>query len=177
MAIISNGLVVPSTPSVDVSSLKGKGLDSPELTELLVRLYQQIGAISIASNQKDIGLYILNQGYNGQQWFPNPAAYNTSGLRSVIRVTINFGALPDAGTKFVAHGITVTSTTTFTRIYATASDTTGETYIPIPFVSVSGTISAGNTEISVDNTNVYITTTGNGSNYNVCYVILEYIAT
>lgn len=180
MAIPQNGIFLPTTVAVDVSSLKGKSLDSDEFKQLIVKLYQNLNNISIITNYKDSGIYDLALAFNNQSWFPNPTASASADTpapyRDGSRVTINFGALPNAGTKFVAHGIAVTATTTFTRIYATATDTTGLTAIPIPFVSVSGSIPAGNTEIYVDNTNVYITTTGNGSNYNVCYVVIEYIS-
>jgi hypothetical protein len=85
------------------------------------------------------------------------------------------GALLDDDTLSVAHGIPITSTYSFTRIYGAATDQTG-TYIPLPFVSVSGTIIAGNIELYADETFVYVTTTGNGTNFTICYVVLEYIA-
>jgi hypothetical protein len=87
-------------------------------------------------------------------------------------MTVNFGALPNTATKSVAHGITITTATTFTRIYATASDTSGSTYIPIPFSSPT---LVSNIQITVDATNVNITTGSNRSNFNICYVVLEYI--
>lgn len=86
-------------------------------------------------------------------------------------MTINFGTLPNTGTKSVAHNIPITVGVTFTRIYATASDTAGSLYIPIPFVETTG----NEIQIDVDATNVNITTTSDRTNFTICYVVLEYI--
>ena len=62
--------------------------------------------------------------------------------------------------------------TTFTRVYATASDTTGFNYIPVPYASSTA---ANNIELNVNGTNVNIITGSNRSNFNICYVVLEYL--
>lgn len=171
------GLFVGTNNIWDVSELYEIDVTSPEFKELLVRLYQNINNISLALNLKDSGYYNnIGTFVNGQLWFPNPA-YNSSTLikptfRQVFRVVINFGTLPNIGTKSVAHNITINTSYTFTRIYATASDTTGLTYIPIPFASP---VLVENIKLDVDANNVNITTGSNRTNYNVCYVILEYI--
>jgi len=151
----------------------------PELKEILVRMYQNLNVMSNVLNVKDTGQY--NNSFatvNGQLWFPNPA--NTSktlanaAQRPVFRTVINFGPLPNAGAKSVAHNITCTSTTTFTRIYATASDTTGFNYIPIPYTS--NVAATAQVSITVNATQVTINTGSvNRSNFNICYVVLEYI--
>ncbi len=142
----------------------------PKLQELLVRLYQNLNNMSLSVNTRDAGFYDnANEFVNGQVWFPNPA--NTSltssnpAQRQVYRLVINFGALPNTGVKTVPHNILINTGYTFTRIYATASDTTGLTYIPIPYASPT---LANNIELSVSATNVIITTGSNRSNYNVC---------
>jgi len=174
------GSFVPTNFVWDIQQLQQIDVTSPEFKELLVRLYQNINLIALGLNIKDTGLYaISNEVVNGQLWFPNPANTSstaaTPALRQVFRKLVNFGALPDTATKSVPHGITCKTTTggtTFTRIYATASDTTNRVYIPIPYASPT---LANNIEINVDATNVNITTGSNRSAFNVCYVILEYI--
>jgi hypothetical protein len=116
---------------------------------------------------------------NGQSWFPNPNL-NTPALTNVVSLdnrqgitTVLFtGPLPNTGTLTVPHNITCNGATTFTEIYATASDTTGFNYIPIPYASPT---LANNIEIRADGTNVYITTGSNRSNFNVVYVVLKYL--
>jgi hypothetical protein len=169
------GSFIPTTNIWDPSIIYSSNLD-PKLQEILVRMYQNLNLMAIAINTKDTGYYVTSEFVNGQLWFPNPA-YNsstavTATFRQVWREVINFGALPNAATKSVAHKIPINTGFTFTRIYAVASDTTGLTYIPIPFVDVTGT---NPVQLDVDTTNVNITTITNLTNYNICYVVLEYI--
>jgi hypothetical protein len=170
------GSFVPTSYVWDVARLYEIDVNSEEFKELLVRLYQNINAISLALNIKDTGMYNTSQFINGQIYFPNPALNSstptTPDFRQVYRLVINFGALPNTTTKTVPHGITITDQTTFTRIYATASDTTGNTFIPIPYASLT---LVNVVEINVDATNVNITTGIDRTNYNVCYVVLEYL--
>ena len=173
---VTSGIFVPTTNVWDVSQIYEIDVTSPQFKELLVRLYQNINNISVALNLKDSGYYITESFVNSQLFFPNPI-YNSStvatpGYRQVFRIVINFGALPNAGTKSVPHNIIVNSQYTFTRIYGTASDTTGFNYIPLPYASASGT---DNIELFVDGTNVTVITTTNRSNFNVTYIVLEYI--
>ncbi len=170
------GVFVPSTYVWDVARLHEVDVTSPEFKELLVRLYQNINNISLALNVKDTGVYNVIEIVNGQIFFPNPALNSSTAqapnFRQVYRTVVNFGALPNAATKSVAHGILITPTTTFTRIYATASNLAADTYIPIPYASPTA---ANSIEISVDATNVNITDVIDYSAYTICYVILEYI--
>ncbi len=170
------GAYVPTTNVWDVTQLYSVDVNSPEFKELLVRLYQNINNISLLLNIKDTGYYPLEEFLTSQGYFPSAAMiandYTSANTRGVFRKVINFGALPNTATKSVAHGISITTTFTFTRIYATASDTTGLTYIPIPYASPTD---ASNIELSVDVTNVNITTGSNRTNYNVTYVVLEYL--
>ena len=170
------GSFVPTSYVWDVARLYEIDINSDEFKELLVRLYQNINAISLSLNIKDTGMYNTSEFVNGQIYFPNPALNSstatTPDFRQVYRVVIDFGLLPNAVAKSVPHGIVVTTMTTFTRVYATASDTTGLTFIPIPYASLT---LANVVEISVDATNVTITTGIDRTNYNVCYVVLEYL--
>ena len=172
------GAFIPTTNIWDVSEIFEVDVTSPEFKELLVRMYQNLNNMALSINNRDAGYYITQEFVNGQTYFPNPA-FNSStatypALRQVFRKVINFGALPNTAAKTVAHNITVNTGTTFTRIYANASDTTGFNYIPIPYASPT---LANNIELSVNATNVTITTGSNRSNFNICYVVLEYIKT
>jgi|SRR5579885_3473106 len=170
----SVGAFVPTTNVWDVSQLYAVEVTSPEFKELLVRLYQNINNIANVLNIKDSGYYPLSEFVNGQLYFPNPALSSASSTypacRPVWRLAVNFGALPNAATKSVAHGLTANSALTSTRVYAAASDTTGFNYIPIPYASNT----AGNSiELNVDATNVNITTGSDRTNFTVCYVVFE----
>jgi len=172
------GSFIQTTQVWDVAQLQDVDVTSPEFKELMVRLYQQINNIAVVLNTKDTGQYQLSEFVNGQLYFSDPALNSSTALspqdRQVLRKVINFGALPNAGTTAVAHGITCTVKTTFTRIYGAASDTAGKNYIPLPYASP---IAADNIELKVDATNVTIITGSNRTNFTITYIVLEYLQT
>ena len=173
-----NSALMPTTFIWDTSEIYATNFkDEVQFRELLVRLYQNLNRMQILLNGKDDGTYnIVNEQVTGQNWFMNPSyTYATSTTpvpRSPYRLVINFGALPNAATKSVAHGITMTTKTTFTKIYGAASDTTGFNYIPLPYASPT---LVNNIELNVDATNVNVITGSNRTNFNICYIILEYL--
>ena len=194
------GSYVATSNVLDIQNLdKIKSLDSPEFKIFLSRLRNIINNISISNNGKVSGYYPLFEFVTGKNFFPNPsiAAINNPPLRPAYITTINFGALPNNTTKSVAHGLTIGSTWSFTRIFGTASDSTGNSYIGIPFAdnttsstgtldlstikwedtsaSVTSTGTSDSISIEVDTTNVNITTTSDKTAYTTCYVFLEYL--
>lgn len=177
---LNTGSFVPTTNIWDVAQIYEVDVDSPEFKELLVRLYQNVNNIALSLNTKDAAYYQLSEFVNGQLYFPNPALLlqpnpaQTPTERQVYRTVVDFGALPNATTKSVAHGIsTIDATWSFTRIYGCASNQTSLTYIPIPYVSTSALNQ--NIELNADATNVNITSGIDRTSYNVTYVVLEYI--
>jgi len=172
------GFLLPTTNVWDVNEIYDVNVNSDEFKELLVRLYQNLNNMSLSINLRDAGYYDTLEFLNGQQFFPNPALNSSSttqpSYRGVYRKVINFGALPNAGTKSVAHRITCTTRTSFTRIYGASTDPVGLNYIPIPYASPTA---ANNIELKVDATNVTIITGSNRSAFTITYVILEYLQT
>lgn len=170
------GAFIPTSYIWDLGELNDIEDIDPRLRELLVRLYQNLNNMALLLNIKDSGYYTQQEFVNSQLWFQNPVLTSTSStnpsFRQVYRLVINFGALPNTATKSVAHNLRITPGYTFTRIYGAASDTTGFNYIPIPYASP---VLANNIELRVDTTNVIITTGSNRSNFNITYVILEYL--
>lgn len=173
---LNPGLFVPTTNIWDVNQIYAIENIDADLQELLVRLYQNINVISLALNLKDSGYYTIQEFLNGQVFFPNPALTATSPTtpvyRQVFRTVVNFGVLPNATTKSVAHGIAITNTYSFTRIYAAASNQSGLSFIPIPYASP---VLINNISLDVDATNVTIVTGTDRTAYTLTYVILEYI--
>lgn len=172
------GAFVPTTQVWDVARFYQVDVESREFKELLVRMYQQINLIATVLNVKESGMYPLQEFVTSMQWFEDPALNSSTAqqpeLRQVIRKVIDFGTLPNAaGTKSVPHGLTITGATRFTHIYATASDPTTPSFIPIPYAS---SILADNIELSVDAMNVNITVGKNRSTYTTTYVVLEFIS-
>lgn len=170
------GAFVPTTNIWDVSIIESVDVNSPEFKELLVRLYQNINLLSLSVNIRDAGYYSQTEFVNGQLYFPNPnlssSTPNEPIFRQVFRLTINFGALPNTATKSVAHNLAVSDAYTFTRIYGCASDTIAFNYIPLPYSSAT---LADNIELSVNATDVVVTTAADWSAYTTTYIVIEYI--
>lgn len=166
------GLFIPTTTIFDLDRLYEVEVGSEEFKELLVRLYQTVNNIALATNVKTTG-YFLNQEFvTGELYFNVNNDFNN--LRPVYCMVVNFGALPAAGTKSVAHGIPVTSTYSWVQIYATATNPGTPKGIPVPYTSA--TAIANNLEINADGTNVNITTGGTDySAYTTTLVVLKYI--
>ena len=125
-------------------------------------------------NVQEIGIYDTSELINGQVWF-NPT--DRQNARGAFRMAVDFGALPNASTKSVAHGITTTQDFIFTRFYAVATApgvTTIIRAIPIPYINT--TTPTDSVEMDITDTNVRITTTtASYVGFTKCYVILEYL--
>ncbi len=171
------GAFIPLTDIFDAQHIYGLEVGSPEFKEFLVRLRQSINDIAMVLNIKDTGYYVDQEFVNGQAFFPNPALTSLTPqvpeLRQVFRKVINFGTLPNTGTTNVAHGIDIVAAVafTFTRIYGAATDP-NTAFIPLPYASPTD---ADNIELSVDATNVIITTGSDRTGFTTTYVVLEYI--
>jgi hypothetical protein len=173
----SAGVNIPSTQVWDVTEVKDVDVTKPEFKELLVRMYQNLNQMSITINNKESSYFDTDETVKGQAFFPNPALNSstptTPEYRQSFNKVINFGALPSSTTKSVAHGISINSGYTFTRIYGSATNTTALTAIPLPYVDPASL--ANGILLSVDGTNVNIKTAANYSAYNITYIVLEYI--
>ena len=170
------GAFVPLTNIWDVQQLYSTDVNTPEFKELLVRLYQNINNIALVLNIKDSGYYSNQEFLNGQLFFPNTLQNNdpldSPDFRQVFRTTVNFGALPNAGTISIPHNIDVNNGYTLTRMYGAATNTSSTSFLPIPYASP--TLNK-NIELNADDTNVNITTAIDYSGYTTCYCILEYL--
>jgi hypothetical protein len=141
----------------------------PEPEQLRTVLTDNYKKIANIMNTKEGALYLTQELATYIQYFtPDEPFKNRNGYRKVV----NFGALPNTAAKTVAHGITFDADSTLTRLYASATDPVNLLYIPIPYAS---SVLASNIEISLDATNVIITTGSNRSAYTTCYVVIEWL--
>lgn len=170
------GAFIPTTDVYDVDVIYSLDVQSQEFKEFLVRLRQSTNNIAIAVNFRDAGYYIEQQFNCGQVFFPNKALSSSTGqtptYRSVYRTVVDFGVLPNTGLKSVPHNIpNIDGAVTFSRIYATATDTTAFVGIPIPITFVA----TGNIiDLYVDAVNANITTNFDARKFDKCVVIIEY---
>jgi hypothetical protein len=171
------GAFLPTTNVWDVNEIYSTDVSSQAFKELLVRLYQNINNIAVMVNIKESGFYNIPEFVTGSQFFPNPSltsnTMQTPTLRPVLRTLVNFGALPNAASKSIAHNIPVSANYSFTRIYGTATQP-NTAFIPLPYASVTP---GSNIELSVSPTQVTVTTAIDYSAFTICYIILEYIRT
>lgn len=99
---------------------------------------------------------------------------NPQSKNEIFRKIINTGALPNASTKIIAHGISgINNNWYFVHIYGTAMEPAGvgnrPFYIPLPNSGSSYQV-----ELMIDNTNINITTITNLSGFTKSFIILEY---
>lgn len=141
--------------------------DHPDFREILVNSQKDIAN---TVNGKEGGLYQTTELSNSQQWF---ISTDTQNFRYGYRTVVDFGVLPNTASKSVAHGITnIDANFSITRLYASASDPINFDYIPIPYASPT---LVNNIELSMDNTNVTITTGSDRTTFTICYVVIDYL--
>ncbi len=138
-------------------------------------LVEQLKRISNAVNVRVVGWFLDEELLAGKFFIPSTT--NVTGaapqFRTVLRMVVNTGQLPNAGTKNVPHGITFDANFTLTQIYGAATEPPpGTTAIPLPYVDANP---ANNIQLYMDGTNVKIVTTSNQSKYTRSFVTIEYI--
>lgn len=140
--------------------------------QFLPKFTEVYRTMSSAINIRDIAIYDTVERENGQDFF---TAGNPRKFRSTYRKVIDFGALPNATTKSVAHNIAPTSIYQFTRIYGVAEEPTAVSPAPrsIPLPFSSPTLNR-NIELYVTNTDVVVVTAINWSAFTRTLIILEY---
>jgi hypothetical protein len=131
---------------------------------------EQLKKISEGVNVRDIALYIENETLTGGQFVPS--TNDLTALRSVFRKTIDFGSLPNASTKSVAHGLSIDNRFTLVKLITAATDPSNFLSLSIPYASATLTDVI---EINMDDTNINITTSKDYSSYTRCYVIIEFL--
>lgn len=171
------GAFLPTTQVYDPSTILKLDANSEEFKLFLVYLYQQNNNIASMVNLKATGYYPLVEFVSGKLWYPNPTQNSSSNQtptyrQGYVKVT-RCGQLANTGTTVTAHNIDLTGAVFRPiHIYGVARDLTAGTYIPIPFASPT---LANNIEITVDNTNINITTGSNRTNFTECDIVIEYI--
>jgi hypothetical protein len=172
------GAYIQTTIIQDQQVLRTVDLKGEDFRNILMRLYEALGMHEKSINQRTAGFYPLTEFIDGNVFFPDPALSSTTSqkpdLRQEFVKVINYGPLPNTAQTSQPHGITIDANTTFTQIYATATNPVSPfEFVPIPYVSA--TDPNGTIEISVDGTNVYITTAEDWSAYTRCLVVLKYL--
>jgi len=123
-------------------------------------LYQTIAS---AVNNKIGGLYVPEEKINSQQYFDTA---NVQKFKNVYRMTVDFGALPNTGSKSIAHNIpSWDSNFRLTCSYGAATDPVNLQALPIPNDGIL---------LEINSTDVTITTTSNRSAFTATTIVIEY---
>lgn len=162
----------------DTEQVKEININTPEFKNFLVTLTQTIGDIISAVNYKETGYYPLQEVLSSKLLF-NTQTQLLDGRQNLsrngFRTIVNFGALPNAATKSIAHNIQdIGNTFSFIIIDGCATDPAALTFIKVPFSSP--TLNE-NIKVTVDATNINITTAIDYTSFTTTYIILEYIKT
>ena len=168
------GVFLPLTSVYDPASLQDVEGLQPQIKNFIISSTHQYNNIANVLNLKETGYYITTEIVNSQLWFKSSITSVTQSIfRNAFRLVINFGALPNAATKSVAHNIQglTAGVMSWTKIYGTATDAAGNG-IPIPYASNTPN---ANIEINVDLVNVNVTTAIDYSAFTTTYIILEYL--
>jgi hypothetical protein len=142
--------------------------------EFLVKITNLYTQISTAMNSRDISTYDLQQIANGQQFFSTSAYPGSlrSGYRQVYVIPSSSLPLAAGGLASFPHGITVTSSTLFTRIYGTAV-TSVPYYIPLPYTDAA--LATNQVGLYLDGTNIYVQNGSTAETITSGIVVLEYV--
>lgn len=115
--------------------------------------------ISVRNISED---YSTSETDTGKQWIDG---------KTIYRKVVNFGAMPNATLKNVAHGITTIDT--LINIYGSAHNTGTGDRRPLPHVNISG--AGSSIQMVVDNTNIGIHSgTTDRTALNECFITLEF---
>lgn len=140
-----------------------------QLSEIIKRITQAI-------NVRTIGFYLDQQLLTGGQFIPSSYSFTSSTnvtYRSIFRKTIDVGALPNAGTTTIPHGITVDENFTLVQLWGAATKPTSAfSSIPLPYSSP--TLNQ-NIKLNMDATNINITTAIDYSSYTTVFATVEYL--
>lgn len=140
-------------------------------------IVEQLKKISNAVNIREIGFFLDEELLSGKSFIPgtnNTLDGGTSQqFRSILRKVIDFGPLPNAGTKSVPHGITFDANFTLIDLWAAATDPVALQAFNINFADPAG--SMFNVAVTMNSSTVAITTGVNRSSFTRCFVIIEYI--
>lgn len=164
------GAFLPTTGLFDESQIQGMNVNSEEFKGFIVSLLQTVNNIALITNIKESGYFYPDTLFvTGAAYFPDPALNSTTAQsptpRQVVRSVVNFGSLPNAGLKSVAHNITFDAQLIGTRVYGCAT-IPGTGFLPLPNNGI---------DLTVDTINVNITTAADFTAYTVCYVVIEYL--
>lgn len=171
------GSYIPTTSITEIGKIYELQGVSEEQKEILVKLYQYFNNIALVLNTKETALFPIYEMNSSGLMFGTTATEFE--MRPIYYATINFGALPNAGTKSVAHNIYFAGTPTKVKFIdhkCWSTDPVNLIAIPIPYVGDPASVNnLQDVQINVDTTNINITTGIDRTSFTETIVTLYYI--
>lgn len=133
--------------------------DPEKIGTQLNQLWQRLTS---TVNAKTDGLYVLQEKINSNQYFKSS---NVQKYRTVYRMVVNFGALPNATAKAKPHNIRWNNQCRLVQAYGAATDPAGLTAYPIPNENIN---------LQISQTSVIVTTTSDLTSYTDSTIVIEY---
>jgi hypothetical protein len=123
--------------------------------------------IAAKVNARTIGIYATGfQIVTGDKWFLQGQPQRQQTLRQVYTFPIT------AGTNVIAHGINVSTITTFTKIYGVATNNT-TAWLPLPYANITSL--TFQIEVDVSPTDIVVVQ-GASQTMTTAYIILEWLS-
>lgn len=140
-------------------------------------IVEQLKRITISLNSREIGFFLDQELLTGKAFIPGSNIVLTGGtsqqFRSVLRMVVDFGALPNASVKSVPHGIIVDANFTLVQMWACATNPISLVSFPISYSDPY--VLSNAVALNMDATNVNIATGTNLSAFTRCFVVIEYM--
>ncbi len=135
-------------------------------------LVEHLKKISNGVNAREVGFFLDEELLSGKSFIPGvTASGNPQVFRSVLRKVIDFGQLPNAGTKAVPHGIIFDSNFTLVQLYGATTDP-----VNLQGFGLGHAAQAPNQiELYIDAVNVVVITGTNRSSFTRTFIVIEYL--
>jgi hypothetical protein len=161
--------LLPTSEIYDVSEIGEMDIKSKEFKELIIRLVMNANKQNIAINGKDTGIYDVLETVTGQTFSADTGTRQRAAYRKCF---FAFGALPNAATKTLAHGLTLNTALMITDLWAIAADPATNTYLKLPYASPT---LVNNIELNITGANIVITTGSDRTAFTKTYIFMEYL--
>jgi len=129
--------------------------------ELLRNVFRKTNELVYIINTKDTAIYNDEEFFTSQQWY---FGQDQGEQKMIYRKVIDFGALPNAGVKSVAHNLPVNASWDFIKATIKAFDP----------IAVQWIVDDPGLEMTIGTAAISIETTIDYSDFTQCQVILEY---
>lgn len=142
-----------------------------------LQLRKYLNDIAVALNVKENGFYVEDEIPTAGLFIPTfstTTSANTK-FRPMFRTVVDFGALPNNGTKTVPHGITTTQDYSIIKLQGGATEPGVSTINSALAIPMDGIPNNERVSLEIDATDVIIKTSMDRSNYTRTFIVIEYI--